>query len=152
GLGRADQGRLRHALLPAHEVETPMDAVRAVDVGVARRSEHRCVAWGPAAVAVARGIFLVVRLDLDDAAADAVDEQRDADEIRRHLVDAPGEEATSQHATVRRSGRAPETPAPAARTRRRTRYRPKRSRSAGSSRTRARPPRGSRSTELPQPA
>jgi hypothetical protein len=36
---------------------------------------------------VARGILLVVRLDLDDPAADAVDEQRHADESRRDFMD-----------------------------------------------------------------
>ena len=70
-----------------------MDAVRAVDVRVAGRAEHRRVARGLSAVAVRGGILVVVGLDLDDAPADAVDEQRRADELGRDLVHAAREEA-----------------------------------------------------------
>ena len=69
-----------------------MDAVRAVDVGVPGRSEHRGVPRRLPAVAVAAGIVGVVRLDLDDHAADAVDEQRGADELGRDLVHRAREE------------------------------------------------------------
>jgi hypothetical protein len=41
---------------------------------------------------VRRRILGVVRLDLDDRAADTVDKQRGADQLRRDLVDAAGEE------------------------------------------------------------
>src|SRR5207253_2053435 len=79
-LERPDQGRLRHAFLAADEVEAPVDPVRAVHVRMPGRPEHRLVAQRPAAIGVARRILPVVRLDLDDAAAHAVDEQRDADQ------------------------------------------------------------------------
>src|SRR6266540_3449584 len=143
---RSDQCRLRNTLLAADEVEAPVDAVRAVNVRVARRPEHCLVARRAAAVAVAGGVLLVVGLDLDDAPADAVDEQRDTDQVRGDLVDAPCEEATAQHWSVRRSGGAPGTPPRGGHTRRRTRGRRRRSRSAGSSQTPARPPRDCRST------
>jgi hypothetical protein len=45
---------------------------------------------------VARGIGRVVCLDLDDRAADAVDEQRRADQVRGDLVDAPVEEVAAE--------------------------------------------------------
>jgi hypothetical protein len=51
---------------------------------------------------VARRILVVVRLDLDDPPADAVDEQRHPDQLGRDLVDAAGEELTPDGA--RRSG------------------------------------------------
>jgi hypothetical protein len=35
------------------------------------------------------GILVVVRLDLDDGATDAVDEELRADQLRRELVDVP---------------------------------------------------------------
>jgi hypothetical protein len=41
---------------------------------------------------VRRRILRVVGLDLDDAPADAVDEECRADQLRRDLVDAAGEE------------------------------------------------------------
>jgi hypothetical protein len=101
-LERPHEHRARHTLLLADEVETPVDAVRAVDVRTAGRAEHRCVAGGAAAKAVARWILLVVGLDLDDPAPRAVDEQYRADQVGRHLVDAAGEELSREHA--RRSG------------------------------------------------
>ena len=81
-----------------------MDPVRPVDVGVSRWPEHRLVAGGsPSAVTVARRIFVVVRLDLDDSPADSVDEQRRADELRRDLVDAAREESPAKlHSRARR--------------------------------------------------
>src|SRR5204862_1700132 len=86
-LERPDQNRVRDALRLADEVETPVDAVGAVDVRVAGRAEHRRVALRPAAVAVSRRILVVVGLDLDDHAADPVDVELRADELRRDLVD-----------------------------------------------------------------
>jgi hypothetical protein len=69
-----------------------VDAVRAVDVGVAAAEEHRGVARGAAVeVAVARGVLVVVGLDLDDHAADAVDVELGADELRRDLEHRPGQ-------------------------------------------------------------
>ena len=48
---------LGDALFLADEVEAPVDPVRAVDVGVAGRAEHRRVPLGAAAVAVARRVL-----------------------------------------------------------------------------------------------
>jgi hypothetical protein len=45
---------------------------------------------------VRRGILVVVGLYLDDRAADSVDVQLGADQLRRNLVDAPREEVASQ--------------------------------------------------------
>ena len=73
-----------------------MDAVRAVDVRVAGRAEHRGVPCGRPAVAVRGGILVVVGLDLDDLAADSVDEQRRADELGRDVVHAAGEERAAE--------------------------------------------------------
>ena len=73
-----------------------MDAVRAVDVGVAGRPEHRGRARSQAAKAVARGIVLVVGFDLDDPPAHAVDEQGGADQLGRDLVHRAREELARQ--------------------------------------------------------
>ena len=90
-LERADEHGLRHALAAADEVEAPVDPVRPVDVGVAGRAEHRPVARRLTAKAVARRVLGVVGLDLHDASADAVDEERATDELGRD-VHAPREE------------------------------------------------------------
>jgi hypothetical protein len=96
-LERPDQHGARRPLLLANEVETPVDAVRAVDVGVPGRPEHRGVPLGSPPVAVSGGILVVVGLDLDDRTAHAVDEQRHADQVGRHVVNAPGEEVGRDH-------------------------------------------------------
>ena len=75
-----------------------MDAVRAVDVGAAGRAEHRRVPLRAAAEAVRGGIVAVVRLHLDDPAADAVDVELGADELRRDLVHAAREERFDRRA------------------------------------------------------
>ena len=49
-----------------------------------------------AAEAVRRRIGVVIGLDLDDPAADAVDQQRRPDQVGRHLVDAAGEERAAE--------------------------------------------------------
>ena len=99
-LERPHEHGARDALVLADEVQAPVDAVGAVDVRVPGRAEHRGVARGTAAVAVARRVLVVVGLDLDDRAADAVDEQRRADQRRRDLVDAAGEEPQPGSARV----------------------------------------------------
>src|SRR4029079_10214700 len=101
-LERTNQGRTCHAFGLADEVEAPVDSVRAVDVRVAGRAEHRGVALRPSLVAVAGRVLLVVRLDLDDPAAEAVHEERCANELGRDLVHAAREEIRAEHA--RRSG------------------------------------------------
>ena len=109
-----------------------MDPVRAVDVDVAGRAEHRPRPRRLAAIAVARRIGRVVGLDLDDAPAHAVDEQRAADELRSDLVDRAREEVPAQWPEPRF------TPRRAAR--------PRRGMAVASSRRRARRASSSRST------
>ena len=98
--GRAPRWRVPSLL--ADEVQAPVDAVRAVDVGAAGRAEHGRVPRGPAAVAVARRVLVVVRLDLDDAPADAVDEQGRAEQLGRDLVHAAREEGVQRAAPATR--------------------------------------------------
>ena len=112
-LQRPQQDRRRRALLLADEVEAPVDPVGAVDVRVARRAEHDGVPRRPAAEGVAGRVGRIVGLDLDDRAADPVDEQRDADQVGRDLVDAAREEGRGERVrhpfrgsgSSRRSGR-----------------------------------------------
>jgi hypothetical protein len=47
---------------------------------------------------MARGLVLVVRFDLDDPAADAVDEQGHADQVGCDLIGRSGEEARREMA------------------------------------------------------
>src|SRR5438105_4915116 len=101
GLDRPQEHGRGDALLAADEVDAPVDAVRAVDVGVPGEAEHRRVARRPAAEAVARRILVVVRLDLDDRAADSADEERDAEEVGRDLLHRAGEEVLADHASGR---------------------------------------------------
>jgi len=70
-----------------------MDAVRAVDIYVARWSEHHGVAPGGAAIAVRGRVAVVIGFNFDDRSPDTIDEKCCADQIRRHLVDAAGKEA-----------------------------------------------------------
>ena len=51
-----------------------MDAVGTVDVRIPGRAEHHGVALGAANVGMRRRIGVVIGLDLDDHAADAIDE------------------------------------------------------------------------------
>jgi hypothetical protein len=56
------------------------------------RAEHRGVAFGAAAETVRGGLARIVGFGFDDAAADAVHEQTDADEIARDFERAAVEE------------------------------------------------------------
>ena len=89
----ANQDRAGAVLGFADEIDTPMDAVRAVDIHAARRSEHHRVARGRAAIAVRRRVALVIGFNLDDRSSDTIDEKCRADQIGRHIVDAAGKEA-----------------------------------------------------------
>ena len=80
----------------ADEVHAPVDSVGSVDVGVSRWAEHRRVSLGPAPVGVACRLSLVVGFHLDDAAADAGDEERAADQLWRKLERRPFEERCSK--------------------------------------------------------
>jgi hypothetical protein len=73
---------------------------------MAARQEHRGVARStPVAEPVRRGILVVIRLDLDDRPADAIDEEFRADQLRRDLVDvAPQvQERAARSASTTRS-------------------------------------------------
>ena len=73
-----------------------MHAVRAVDVGVAGRTEHHAVALGLPAERMRGRIGVVVGLDLDDDAADALEQERRADEIGGDRVHAAGKETSAE--------------------------------------------------------
>src|SRR5438874_2972588 len=91
-LERADQHRVGDALGLADEVDAPMDPVGAVDVGVAGWAEHRSVPGGAAAVAVRGRVLMVVGLELDDLAADPVEEEGRADQLLCNLMHRTREE------------------------------------------------------------
>ena len=91
-LERAHEHRSADSFLAAHDVRAPVDAVRPVDVEPSRRPEHRRVPRLPPAERVARRIGRLVRLRLDDHAADAVDEERPADELPRDVLRTAREE------------------------------------------------------------
>src|SRR5215472_15772842 len=95
-LERAHERRLRAAFRSADEIEAPVDAVRAVDVGATGRTEHRRRARGAAAEPVARGVVLVVRLDLDHSPTHAFEEQRRSDQLGRDLVHRAREEVARE--------------------------------------------------------
>ena len=67
-LQSADQDRFGNALGRADEVEHHVQAVGEVDVGMARRPEHRAIAWRPPPVRMAGRVIFEVRLGLDDDA------------------------------------------------------------------------------------
>jgi hypothetical protein len=81
----------RLPLLAADEAETPVDPVRSVNVGSPRWPEQRSRSFGRAAEPMARGFVLVVRLDLDDPAADTVDEQGCPNHLGCDVNRRPGE-------------------------------------------------------------
>ncbi len=117
----------------AHQVQAPVDAVGAIDVGVARRAEHGGVAGGRAAERVRGGVLPVVGLDLDDPPAHSVHEQRHADQLGRDVVHAAGEELRPElHGASHRSSEGPGRGRRSPRRRPRTGGRPRRSRSGRS--------------------
>ena len=98
-LGRlqgADQHGVGDADAFADEIQAPVQPVGAIHIGVAGRPEHGRIALGPAAIAVRRRVLVVVSLDLDDASAHAVDEQRRPDQFGRDRVDAAGKKVTAK--------------------------------------------------------
>src|SRR5438552_7720053 len=93
---RADQHGARRAFRLTDEVEAPMDAIGAVHVGKARWPEHDRIALGPSAEAVGGRIGVMVGLDLHYDTADVGEQQRGADQVGRHRVNAAGEEAWAE--------------------------------------------------------
>ena len=80
---RADQDSTGAAFLFAYEIQTPVDAIGAVDIDIARGTEHHRVALGASVEGMRGGIGVMIGLEFDDHAADTVDEQRRADQIGR---------------------------------------------------------------------
>src|SRR5215468_8328959 len=77
-LGRhqgADQNCAGAVLGLADEIDTPMDAVGAVDIRMARWSEHHGVARGRSAIAVRCRVGVMIGLDFDDRSPDTVNEK-----------------------------------------------------------------------------
>src|SRR5262245_15778999 len=93
---RADQHRAGAALGLAYEVEAPVHAIGAVDIGVTRRTEHHAVAFGAAAKGMRGRVGMVIGLELDDDAADALEQQRRSDEIGGDRVHAAGKETSAE--------------------------------------------------------
>src|SRR5580658_10341726 len=91
-----DQHGAGRALWLADEVQAPVDAVGAVDIGKTRRPEHHRIAGCRPAKTVRCGIGLVIGLEFDDAAANAVKQQRRPDQVGRHLVHAASEKSSRQ--------------------------------------------------------
>ena len=91
-LKRADQNRARRTRLLANEIDAPMNAIGAIDIGIAGRPEHHLVAQRRASKRMRGRIGVMIRLDLDDDAADTVHQQGRADKIGGDLVHATREE------------------------------------------------------------
>src|SRR5215813_1420462 len=84
----ANQDRAGAALRFADEIDAPVDAIGAVDIHMAWRSEHHSIAGGRSPKAVRRRVSVVISLNFDDRSADAVGKKYCADQIRRHRVNA----------------------------------------------------------------
>ena len=69
-----------------------MNAVGAVDIGIAGRAEHHRIALGAAAIGVRGRIGVVIGLHLDDGTSDAIDQQGRANELGRDDMHAAREE------------------------------------------------------------
>ena len=80
----ADQNRGTGLRRSADEVQAPMYAVRSINIGDARRSEHRPVPRCGSAKAVGGGIIMPVGFGLDNGPAAAVHVERRADQLPRH--------------------------------------------------------------------
>ena len=92
----ADQDRAGRAGRLADEVQAPVDAIGPVDVDKPGRAEHDAVTLGLAAIAVGGRVGVVIGLELDDHAAHAADHQGRADQLPRHVMDRPVEEAAPE--------------------------------------------------------
>ena len=79
------QGPDQHcALTDRYDVEAPVQAVGAIDIGMPGRAEHRSVGSGRTAKAMRCWIVARIGLGLDDRSADTIDEQGRADEPGGH--------------------------------------------------------------------
>src|ERR1700732_3914840 len=100
----ADQHRARRTLLFADEIDAPMDAVGAIDVSEAGWAKHHSVARCGTPNRVRRRLGVMIGLDLDDDAADAVHQQGGADQVGRDLMHAASKESTFELFTGRGRG------------------------------------------------
>ena len=100
-LERADQHGCA-GLRAAHEVEAEVHSIAAVNIGVPWRPEHCRVGCGRPAEGMRRRIGRVIRLRLDDEAADALDEEPHADQVARRLRHASPEETRVEPSKVDR--------------------------------------------------
>src|SRR6266436_8729313 len=106
----ADQHRTRRAFLLADEIDAPMDAIGAIDIGNAWRPEHHQIARRRPAERMRGRFGVMIGLDLDDDAADAVNQQSRPDQVGRDLVHAAGKERTLERpaqlgcGSIRRDG------------------------------------------------
>src|SRR5262249_61921455 len=96
GLQRSDQNGARASNAFAHEVDAPMDTVGAVNVSVSGGPKHHRVALGLSAVTVCGRIGVMIGLDFDDHAPDAVEEEARSDQFARDLVNAASEKTPVQ--------------------------------------------------------
>ena len=69
GFDGADEDRFRAACRPANDVDTIMESVNELHVGVSRRAVHEAVAGRLTSKGVRGGVLLMVGLDLDDSSA-----------------------------------------------------------------------------------
>jgi len=75
-----------------------VNAVGAVDIGIAGRAEHHRIALGAAAIGVRGWIGVVIGLHLDDGTSDAIDQKGRANELGRdHMHAAREEPAPERH-------------------------------------------------------
>lgn len=95
-LERPDQDGAGRAGRLADEVQAPVNAIGAIDVGVARRAEHDRIACRRPAKAVRGRIGVMIRLDFDQPPADPIEEERRPDQVARDLVNAAAEEGFGQ--------------------------------------------------------
>ena len=97
----SEQDRGADSVLAADDVRAVVHAVGEVDVEVARGSEHRPVAVGGTAVAVAGGVARpLVGLDFDDPGGAAAADQDLVEEFRRHVERGAGVEGARKRLQV----------------------------------------------------
>jgi hypothetical protein len=102
-LQRPDQDRGGFALGFGDGVEQTVDPVGEVDVGVAGRPEQDPGALGQPDVGVTGGVVGLVALGLDDGSADAIKQQRAADQVAGDGMDRAVKELASQPVAQERS-------------------------------------------------
>ena len=100
-LQRADQYSAGGAFLFADKVHAPVDAVGTVDVKNTRWAEHHPVARRRPIEGVRRRLGVVIGFDFGDDSANTVHQQRRADQLGRHMVDAAGEKFARQQTSTR---------------------------------------------------